>query len=258
MFKLERVSKQYKNGHWGLCEISFDMKPGEIICLAGPNGSGKTTLINTIFSVIKATTGEISFRGERNDSMYFKQHVVCVPDETILLELLTGKEYIEFVRSIYGASKERSEMLTDLFGMKSFVDNTISTYSHGMKKKIQFIAAFMVQADVMVLDEPYRGLDVEAVLILEKLMKNFVASGGSLLIASHDLHLAEVLCNRMIIISKGKMLDMASIQELKEKYKTDDIEKVFLKSSLLEENYEHIEKIIDDMYDHNNCMEKTG
>lgn len=255
MLIIDKVSKKFENGYWGLREVSLTLNEGEILCLAGPNGAGKTTLINTIFRTIKITEGRISYNGKDNNSLFFKKKVICVPDETLLLELLTGEEYVEFVRKIYGASEERCRKLISLFGMNNFIKNTINTYSHGMKKKIQYIVAFMNDAKVIVMDEPYRGLDVESVMILEKLIEKFTKKGGSILIASHDLHMAENLCDKMIILSKGQISDMNSVEELKKKYGTRDIEKVFLKSSMMEENYGHIKKIIDDLYDNSTDME---
>lgn len=257
MLIIDKVSKKYKNGHWGLVDFSLEVSPGEIVCLAGPNGSGKTTLINIIFQTITQTSGSVMYCGEYNSSVCFKRSVVCVPDETIMLELLTGKEYIEFVGQLYGCLSDRAHKLISLFGMGAFMNSPIYTYSHGMKKKIQYIIAFMTDAKVIVMDEPYRGLDIEATIILEKLIENFAHRGGSLLIASHDLYMAEKICDRMVIISKGNMLDSAPVKKLKEKYKTDDIEEVFLKSAMLEGSYDRIKKKLHDLYDTDNSVEKA-
>ena len=161
---------------------------------------------------------------------------------------MTGKEYIDFVSKIYIDIKEDfKNNLVNLFHIDTYLNEPIKTYSHGMKKKIQLITAFMVKSKAMILDEPYRGLDVEAIIILKKLIRKYVSNGGSAIISSHDLVSAEQLCDRMAIISCGSLLELGTIEDLKYRYQTDDIDEVFLKCSIKQDRGEDIEKLINSL-----------
>ncbi|MFA9379033.1 MAG: ABC transporter ATP-binding protein [Lachnotalea sp.] len=248
MFKIDNISKQYANGYWAIKNFSLEVSEGEIVCLSGPNGSGKTTLINCIFGIINPTNGKAYIDEYKFGTIDFKKNVIYVPDEILLIEALTGKEYIDFVSKIYVSIKEQfKNNLISLFNIDTYMNEPIKTYSHGMKKKIQIIAAFMVNSNVIILDEPYRGLDVESIIILKKLLKKYVSNGGSIIISSHDLISAEQICNRMAIILYGNLIELGSISELKEKYQTDDIDEVFLKCSLEKDRGDDIEKLIDSL-----------
>jgi ABC-2 type transport system ATP-binding protein len=246
MLKINNISKRYSNGYFGIRNFSLEVNNGEIVCLVGPNGSGKTTLINSIFGIIKPTSGTSYCDDFQNNTLEYKKNVVYITDELLLIEDLTGREYIQFVSKIYGnVNEEKINSLIKLFNMEDYIEEAIKTYSHGMKKKIQIITAFMIQCKVIVLDEPQRGLDVESLIILKKLIRKFVSKGGSVLLSTHDLVSAENICDKMAIISNGNVKDIGTINELKSKYNSSDIDEVFLKCSSLIERSNNIEKIID-------------
>jgi len=245
MFEVIQLGKKYIKSTWAVKELDFCIDQKEVVSLVGPNGSGKTTTINCILGAIKATTGKVSYNGICNNTLEFKKMISYVPDELLLTESLTGREYLDFVAVMYGLdeSTKRGE-LVKLFDMENFLDRTISEYSHGMKKKLQLISAFMLKAKLIILDEPFRGLDVEAVIIATKLMKKYVQRGNSILLSTHDLNTAEQLSDRIIIISKGRKMTDGSAADLKKEYKCQTIEEVFMEVSINRNRRNEIEEII--------------
>ncbi|MGE7924739.1 ABC transporter ATP-binding protein [Viridibacillus arvi] len=245
MLNIENLSKRYKNSVWGIKDFNLIIKNKEIMGIVGPNGSGKTSLINCLLGIIYPTSGKVELNGFQSKSKEFKKSIAYVPDDLILPEALTGTEYLDFVTSMYeNIDIEKKKMLTELFDMKTALKEPIETYSHGMKKKIQLIAAFMLKSKLIVLDEPFRGLDVEAIIITKKLMNRYIKQGGSILLSTHDLTGAERLCNQISIISKGEKVAEGTVSELKENYNSKNLEEVFMKVSMLGSRSEQVEKII--------------
>lgn len=246
MLAINNLGKKYSNGIWGIKNFSLEVFEGEIVCIAGPNGSGKTTIINCILDVISPTSGEILFNGIPSESVEYKTNVTYVADETLLIDALTGNEYIDFISKMYNlADHSKRKALTELFNLENALNQVISSYSHGMKKKLQLICAFMLECKIIVLDEPSRGLDIESIIWLKKLMKKFVQNKGAILLSTHDLVLAENLCDRVCILSHGEKIAEGTAEKLKAKYHGNNLEDVFMKSSLLSERGRGIEKIID-------------
>lgn len=245
MLKIENVTKKYSNGITGIENFSLSMADSEIVCIAGPNGSGKTTLINCVLDVIPMTSGSISFNGLPCGKEEYKQSIAYVADETILIDSLSGEEYIDFISAMYGKHDEvKRNSLIELFSMQGALKQIVSTYSHGMRKKLQLICAFMLECKLIILDEPTRGLDVESIVSLKKLMKKYQEAGGSILMSTHNLSAAESYCDRFSIISGGALIAEGTAEELKSRYAADNMEEVFMKSSVLSERSERIEEII--------------
>lgn len=142
------------------------------------------------------------------------------------------------------ATSRKKKKLIELFDMQDSLNKPIETYSHGMKKKTQLIAAFMLNSKFIVLDEPFRGLDVEAIIITKKIMHRYIEQGGSILLSTHDLIGAERLCNEISIISQGKKVAEGTVDELKKNYNSENLEEVFMKVSMLSSRSEQVEKII--------------
>lgn len=245
MLEIHQLSKQYKNSVWGIQDFNLVINSKEIVGIAGPNGSGKTSLINCLLGIISPTSGNVELNGHSSQSKEFKQNIAYVPDDLILPEALTGREYLDFVTSMYELiNAEKKEDLIEIFDMKQALNEPIETYSHGMKKKTQLIAAFMLKSKLIILDEPFRGLDVEAIIMTKKLMKRYVDKDGSILLSTHDLLGAEKLCNRIAIIAKGEKIAEGKIEELKTKHNSNSLEEVFMKVSMLGSRSDHFEKII--------------
>jgi ABC-2 type transport system ATP-binding protein len=246
MLTIHQLSKQYKNNIQAVQEFDLTIHNNELVAIAGPNGSGKTSIINCLLNILEATSGEVHLDGHDNRSKAFKQKIAYVPDELILPEALTGDEYLDFVTSIYEhADKEKRNSLTELFDMKTALQEPIDTYSHGMRKKIQLIAAFMLESKLIILDEPFRGLDVEAIIMTKKLMHKFVSHSGSILLSTHDLMAAEAMCHRIAILSKGRKVAEGTVAELKKQHECRNLEEVFMKVSMLRDRSARFEKIIE-------------
>jgi ABC-2 type transport system ATP-binding protein len=245
MLTIQNLSKKYKNSIWGLKDFHLSIKPKEMMGIVGPNGSGKTTLINCLLGIISPTSGEVMLNGFPSKSKAFKQAIAYVPDELILPEPLTGKEYLKFVTAMYEEIDEKKKSdLIELFNMGDALSEPIETYSHGMKKKTQLIAAFMLKSKFVILDEPFRGLDVEAIIITKRLMNKYVEQGGSILLSTHDLLGAESLCDRVAIISKGNKVAEGTVSELKTRHQAANLEEVFMKVALQNSRSEQVEKIL--------------
>ncbi|WZX99951.1 ABC transporter ATP-binding protein [Bacillus sp. FSL W7-1360] len=249
MLHVQAIKKVYDK-QIAVHDVSFHIGQGEVVGLVGPNGSGKTTTINAILNVINLTDGAVHMGDFPCTSKSFKKQVSYVPDDLLLPHVLTGKEYIEFVAAMYEldiANNERLTSLIDIFDMKEALKKPIEAYSHGMKKKIQLISAVMLDTKLLVLDEPFRGLDIEASIITKKLIKNFTRQNCSLLLSTHDLLTAEALCDRIVILSKGEKVAEGSPEELKQTYGATDLEEVFLIASGLKSRSDRYEKIIQNM-----------
>ncbi len=245
MFTIENLTKTYKNNVTAVNDFHLKIDPHQIVAVAGPNGSGKTTMINCILGIIKHTEGRIHLQDVPNDEPSFKKQVAYVPDDLLLPEALTGAEYLDFVSSMYECKTiHRRNQLIELFDMDSALSRPIETYSHGMKKKTQLIAAFMLNSQLVIMDEPFRGLDIEAVINTKKLMKRYAEHHGAILLSTHDMLSAEELCHKLAIISKGNKMDEGTVSALKEKYQSSTLEQVFLKASMLSDRGAHFDEII--------------
>ncbi|UOY88293.1 ABC transporter ATP-binding protein [Bacillus glycinifermentans] len=245
MFTIDHLSKTYKNNVTAVSGFHIKIDRNQIVAIAGPNGSGKTSIINSILGIIKPSEGTILLDGLPNETAEFKQKLAYVPDDLLLPEALSAAEYIDFVSSMYHCTpKKRRKQLIELYDMEEALHEPIETYSHGMKKKTQLISAFMLDSEFVIMDEPFRGLDIEAVINTKKLMKRYAATRGSILLSTHDMLSAEELCDKIAILSKGVKMDEGKVGELKLKYNNDSLEEVFLKASMLSDRGAHFDQII--------------
>ncbi|MCD7036036.1 ABC transporter ATP-binding protein [Metabacillus sp. GX 13764] len=245
MLEISRLSKKYKNRIWAVKDFDLSIAAGEIVALAGPNGSGKTSIINCMHNIIIQTEGEASLEGYPNTTPEFKKNAAYVPDDLLLPESLTANEYLDFVCAMYSQKPVlKRKKLIELFDMGKACDHPIETYSHGMRKKTQLIAAFMLESRLLTLDEPFRGLDVEAIIVTKKLMAKYAENGGGILLSTHDLLAAEAMCHRIAILSKGLKRAEGTAAALKKKYKSPNMEEVFMKASMLGERSDRFDEII--------------
>jgi ABC-2 type transport system ATP-binding protein len=234
MIKIKNVSKIYSGGLKAVDDISFEVKKGEIFGFLGPNGAGKTTTIKMICGLLKKTSGEIIIDNidVSKNPIEAKKKIGYVADEALLMEKLTGAEYINFIADIFEVPKEtkmkRAEKLLKHFKMVDSVKSPISSYSHGMKQKIALIGALIHNPDLWVLDEPIVGLDPESAFILKKMMKNHVENEKTVFFSTHVMEVAEKLCDRLAIISKGKILFIGTVEELRKQKGDSSLEKIFL------------------------------
>ncbi len=231
LLQVARVSKRYRKT-LALHEVSFDLASGGIYGLLGPNGSGKTTCLHLITGLIQPTRGTITLGGIAVQDKRSRFLLGFAPDDLPLPASLTGREYLDLHDRLRGRDdRHRAQALAAALGIDDDLHRQISEYSHGMKRKIQIIAAAMHRPELLILDEPFRGLDPDSAFVLRDLMESFTASGRTILIATHDMLRAERDCRTVFILHKGELLDSGPPVGLRKKYGASDMETVFLEAT---------------------------
>ena len=235
MIKIENVTKEYQKGIKAVDNISLEIKSGEIFGFLGPNGAGKTTTLKMITGISSITEGKISIDGNdilEND-YEAKKVIGFVPDNPDILIRLKGIEYLHFIAKMYGVDEnEEQEKIKELalkFNMQDALNDKIQTYSHGMRQKIILMGTLLHNPTNLILDEPLTGLDPKASFELKEMMREYAKKGNTVLFSTHVLEVAEKLCDRVGIISKGKLLFVGTLKELKKLTKEDEsLESIFL------------------------------
>lgn len=218
MLTIKNLVKIYDNNKRAVDNATLTIADGEIFGFIGPNGAGKTTAIKSIMGLIDFNSGSITFDGIdiKTNPIEFKKKVVYIPDNPDLYDSLTGIQFLNFIADIYDISKEQRngdiKKYSDLFNLTNSLGNLISSYSHGMKQKLALISAFIRHPKLLILDEPFVGLDPEAALVVKKLMKDLCNEGGSVFFSTHVLEVAEKLCDHVAIIKEGKILAAGTME----------------------------------------------
>ncbi|WP_106461448.1 ABC transporter ATP-binding protein [Anaerococcus sp. Marseille-P3915] len=235
MIKVENFTKEYKIGKKAVDDISFEAKDGEIFGFLGPNGAGKSTTIKSIVGINSKTKGEIFINGLRieDDPIAYKSQFSYVPDNPELFENYSGNEYINFIADIYGVDtetrKERLDHYLDYFDIREAMKDPISTYSHGMAQRLAIIGALIHDPQVLILDEPMVGLDAKSAFNLKKILRDRAAAGKCVMFSTHVMEVAQELCDRIGIISKGKLIAIGTLDEIKHIANNDgSLESIFL------------------------------
>ena len=237
MLELRRVSKLYSSIP-AVKDVSFCALPGEVTGYLGPNGSGKSTTMKMITGLIEPSEGEILFDGAaiNRDRIRYRQRFGYVPEEPQVYPHLTGAEYLQMVCDLRGSSDSHSKTkirrLLTLFSLHEDRDVAMSSYSKGMRQKILLAAALAHNPDLILLDEPFSGLDVGSALILRDLIKNLAARGKTVLLSSHEMDTIERVCSRVIILSKGRIVADDSIEQLRTLMSLPSLERVFSQLAL--------------------------
>jgi len=234
MLKISNLSKSYAGAKaMTIDNLSLELRPGEIFGFIGHNGAGKTTTIKTVAGILPFSSGSIEIAGYdiNTDSHKAKMNFGYVSDNHIIYDKLTGREYVNFLANIYRVSvadrKARAESMLEMFGLKDNYDAPIKTYSHGMKQKIHIIGAMIHKPPLWILDEPMTGLDPQSNFELKKLMRNHCKDGNTVFFSTHILDVAEKLCDRIGIISKGKLVSVGTLDSIKQN-KDESLEEYFL------------------------------
>ena len=238
MFEVTNVSKAYnKNGVKSVDSVSFTVNNGEIFGFLGPNGAGKTTTIRMLTGILTPDEGDLKLEGisilER--PIAAKRTFAFVPDNPESFSRLKALEYLNFICDVYKIPEENRKSQIDKyckrFGLTEVLDNRISSFSHGMKQKLFLIASLITEPQNWILDEPMVGLDPEAAFIIKEIMRERAASGKTVFFSTHVMEVAEKLCDRIGIISKGKLIFTGTMAELKEQHGNDgeSLEDIFLK-----------------------------
>lgn len=228
MIKIENLTKKF-GSHIAVDNLNLDIGSGEVFGFLGPNGAGKTTTIKIITGILKPTHGKIEIGGLdiQKQPEQAKNIIGYIPDNPYLYDRLTGREYLEFIGGLYRFEKElideRSSVLFDFFDMNGWVDKKCEEYSHGMRQKLVFCAAFLHDPSVLIIDEPMVGLDPQSTHLVKDMLKQYALKGATIFVSTHILSIAEELCDRIGIINKGKLIGLGTISELKAKDAKDDV-----------------------------------
>lgn len=220
MLKIEHLTKKYGD-KVAVDDLSLEIKPGEVYGFIGHNGAGKTTTIKCCVGLLDFDNGEIYIDGVsiKDDLMACKKKLAYIPDNPILFEYLSGIGYLNFVADIYKIGKtEREEKIrkyADLFEITADLAQPLSAYSHGMKQKITIIAALIHDPKLIILDEPFVGLDPIAAFKFKELMREVCNNGGAVFFSTHVLDVAEKLCDKIAIIKNGKLIKTGTMEEVK-------------------------------------------
>lgn len=235
MIKIENISKSYKKGSKVIENINLEIKDGEIFGFIGQNGAGKTTTIKMMTGILEIDEGDIFIDGKSisKNPIEAKKNIGLVPDSPDMFLKFTGIEYLNFIADCYDVGKEeriqRIEKLAKDFQIYNELENKIESYSHGMRQKIVIIGVLLHNPKNWILDEPITGLDPKSSFDLKKLMKEHASCGNTVFFSTHILEIAEKLCDRIAIISQGKIVYVGTLDELKEKYgDKKTLEEIFL------------------------------
>ena len=219
MLKIERLTKIYQKNKKAVDNISLEIKDGEIFCFIGHNGAGKTTTLKCCVGILNFEEGEITLDGLsiKKDPVDFKKKIAYIPDNPDLYEQLTGIQYLNFISDIYeiNGRNEMIEKYSDIFGIKDVLGNMISSYSHGMKQKLALTSAIIRKPKLLILDEPFVGLDPKASFQVKEIMKEMCKEGTSIFFSTHVLEVAEKICDHVAIIKDGKIVAYGTMDEIK-------------------------------------------
>ena len=228
MISIRNVSKSYDGKVKALDNVSFDIKDGEIFAFIGHNGAGKTTMIKSIIGILDFDSGDITINNYsiKKDPIKCKKEMAYVPDNPDLYENMKAIDFIDFICDMYDVD-DRSSIIkyAKMFEIEDKLYNDISSFSHGMKQKVALIAAFAHNPNVIIMDEPFVGLDPKAVYDVKEIMKKMAKEGKIIFFSTHILDVAEKLCDRVAIIKDGKIVKIGKMKDIKG---DESLEKVFL------------------------------
>lgn len=222
MIVIDHVDKSYKNGQVkAVNDLSLTVQQGEIFGFLGPNGAGKSTTINMLTGLLQQDRGSIKVHefDTVKDNLKVKQLIGYVPDEPLFYEKMTGLRYLNFIADVFELDeknrKNRIAKLSEEYLMQNSLEDVISSYSHGMKQKLQIMAALIHDPEVFILDEPMVGLDPKSSYVLKETMRTLCDAGKTVFFSTHVMEVAERLCDRVGIIQNGSLIACAPFEELK-------------------------------------------
>ena len=230
MLKIEHLTKVYGNKK-AVDDLSLHIAPGEVYGFIGHNGAGKTTTIKSVAGILPFDSGRILVDGVdiAKDPIACKQRMAYIPDDPQLYAFMRGTEYLNFVGDIYGVGaaqrQERIAIYAQAFDMTEDLGQAIGAYSHGMKQKLALMAAWLHQPRLILMDEPFVGLDPKAAHTLKGMMRTLCDQGGAIFFSTHVLEVAEKLCDKVAIIKDGRLIRSGTMEEVKG---DESLESVFL------------------------------
>ena len=230
MLYIKNLTKTYGEKK-AVDDLSLHIAPGEIYGFIGHNGAGKTTTLKSVTGILQFDSGEITIGGRsiRQDPIGCKAQMAYIPDNPDLYEFMTGIKYLNFIADIFGIPSdvrlERIRKYADLFELTDDLAEPIAAYSHGMKQKLAIISAWLHAPKLVIMDEPFVGLDPKASHILKGMMRELCDQGGAIFFSTHVLEVAEKLCDKVAIIKGGKLIRFGTVEEVRG---DDSLEEVFL------------------------------
>lgn len=230
MLKIEHLTKVY-GGKKAVDDLSLHIQPGEIYGFIGHNGAGKTTTLKSVVGILQFDEGEITIDGIsiREQPLACKKKFAYIPDNPDLYDFMTGIKYLNFIADVFGVDEnirqERIRKYAELFELTNDLGQPIAAYSHGMKQKLAIIAAWMHDPKLIIMDEPFVGLDPKVSHLLKGMMREVCDNGGAIFFSTHVLEVAEKLCDKVAIIKGGKLIRSGTMEEVKG---DDSLEEVFL------------------------------
>ena len=227
MLRIERLTKKFGD-KVAVDDLSLSIAPGEIYGFIGHNGAGKTTTLKSCCGLLRFDAGRISVCGHdiTQEPLEAKKTLAYIPDNPDLYEFLTGIKYLNFVADIYGVGTERTERirtLSERFGLYQDLAQPVSAYSHGMKQKLAIIAAWLHAPRLIMMDEPFVGLDPTSAHDLKVMMREHCDRGGAFFFSTHVLEVAEKLCDKVAIIKNGKLVVSGTMEEVKGNASLEDV-----------------------------------
>jgi ABC-type multidrug transport system, ATPase component len=230
MLYIEHLTKTFGEKK-AVDDLSLHIAPGEIYGFIGHNGAGKTTTLKSVVGIQQFDSGRITIGGHsiQDDPIACKKMLAYIPDNPDLYEFMTGIQYLNFIADIFGveesARQERIRKYADLFELTTDLAQPVAAYSHGMKQKLAIISAWLHEPKLILMDEPFVGLDPKASHILKGMMREVCDAGGAIFFSTHVLEVAEKLCDKVAIIKGGKLIRSGTMEEVKG---DDSLEEVFL------------------------------
>ncbi|MDY0277253.1 MAG: ABC transporter ATP-binding protein [Acholeplasma sp.] len=221
MLEIKNLSKSYVPGKKAVNDLSLTIEAGEIFAFIGHNGAGKTTAIKSIVGILDFDSGQILLNNidVKKNPIAFKQMIAYIPDNPEIYENLTGLQFLKFVGNIYKipANKQKEDIVkyAKIFDIYDQLGDLISSYSRGMKQKLSLISAFIRNPQLLILDEPFVGLDPFAASKMKELMKEMASKGSIIMFSTHVLEVAEKFCDHVAIIKKGKLIKYGTMAEVK-------------------------------------------
>ena len=231
MLKIEHLTKTYPGGKVGVADLTLEVKAGEIYGFIGHNGAGKTTTLKAVVGLHDFEQGTITIDGisVTSDPLRAKSITAYIPDNPELYDNLTGMQFLTFVADVFRVPKkirkERIEKYATALEIREALNNQVASYSHGMKQKLAIIAAFLHEPKLLVMDEPFVGLDPKAAFTVKSLMREFCDNGSAIFFSTHVLEVAEKLCDKIAIIKGGRLIAAGTMEEVKG---NASLEEVFL------------------------------
>lgn len=231
MIELKNFSKTYNGNKLAVDNLSFTVKDGEIFAFIGHNGAGKTTTLKSMVGILDFESGDILINNKsiKKDPIACKKEIAYVPDNPDLYENMKAIDFINFICDMYDIDlKTRTENIkkySELFSIEKNLNDEISSFSHGMKQKVALIAALAHNPKVLIMDEPFVGLDPKAVFDMKELMKQMIKEQKTIIFSTHILDVAEKLCTKVAIIKEGKLVSFGNMKEIKG---NKSLENVFL------------------------------